>query len=202
MEINKNVVKKSRTLLFRSGAVVGLALAFTGGAYVAYNQVSNVQANQDNVTLTDEQVAQKVEQVKNQAVNGSILISVFEALNNAVEDGTKLSQTELDGYTYYMLVYRDSNQTFYGTDAISSPDAGFKLLLTLYEQSGIEPSFNYTSDGETIVLKRDIVKPESFDSLVQQVESEVEDKLDDENIDLSDSKTDLGVPLESKDLVE
>lgn len=202
MKINKNVKFLDKKILLRGGAMCGLVLAFAGGIYYSYHQNSNVHADQDNVVLTDEQVSEKIEQVKTQAVNGNILISIFDSMNKAVEDGSKLSQSELDGYTYYMLVYRDSNQTFYGTDVISSPDAGFKLLLTLYEQSGVDSSFDYTSDGESIVLKRDIVKPASLDEMVAKIESSVSDQLEsDQGVDLSNG-ADLGVDVESKDLVE
>lgn len=202
MKIDKNVKFLDKKILLRGGAICGLALAFAGGTYYSYHQSSSVRADQDAVVLTDEQVSEKIEQVKTQAINGNILVSIFDRLNNAVKDGSKLSQSELDGYTYYMLVYRDSNQTFYGTDAISSPDAGFKLLLTLYTQSGVDSSFEYTADGESIVLKRDIHKPSSLDEMVSQIESDISDKLDStEGVDLSNG-ADLGVDVESKDLVE
>lgn len=202
MKINKNVKFLDKKVLLRGGAMCCLVLAFAGGIYYSYHQNSSVHADQDNVVLTDEQVSEKIEQVKTQAVNGNILISIFDSMNKAVEDGSKLSQSELDGYTYYMLVYRDSNQTFYGTDAISSPDVGFKLLLILYEQSGVDSSFDYTSDGESIVLKRDIVKPASLDEMVAKIESSVSEQLEsDQGVDLSNG-ADLGVDVESKDLVE
>ena len=202
MKIDKNVKFLDKKILVRGGAICGLALAFAGGTYYSYHQNSSVRADQDAVVLTDEQMSEKIEQVKTQAINGNILISIFDRLNNAVKDGSKLSQSELDGYTYYMLVYRDSNQTFYGTDAISSPDVGFKLLLTLYTQSGVDSSFEYTADGESIVLKRDINKPSSLDEMVSQIESDVSDKLDStDGVDLSNG-ADLGVDVESEDLVE
>ena len=184
MKINKNVIKKAGVGLF--SLTLGLG-ALGGGYYLSQNGVS---AEQQNVATVDEEV---VDKVKSQIVNANILNALFSKLDSAEKSGTQLSQEELDGYSYYMITYYESGQTYYSDGVIGTPFEGLARLENLYKLSNLEPSFkwivtNSEQDLQKLVLTRDLHKPDNFDVIVEDVKQQVDEKSDEI---LTEDKTDV-----------
>lgn len=173
MKINKNMMKKAGVGLFS----LALGLGALGGGY--YLSQHGVSAEQQTVETADDKF---VDKVKTQIVNANILNALFSKLDSAEKSGTQLSQEELDGYTYYMITYYESGQTYYSEGPIGTPFEGMARLENLYKLSNLEPSFKWVVTDEEknlqeLVLTRDLHKPDNFDNFVTDVQDKVDESL-------------------------
>lgn len=183
-----------KKLIFPAAVVATLV----GGYYSAQHFATQNVFAEDSVQTkeTQERNDVLVQNMTHQWSQMNIMNQVFEEINVALDKKEKLSQEKLDGYSFYMLSYWESDLTFTstGTSDLTTPDIGLKKLLELYAIAEIEPSFELSEDLSVVTTRRAIAKPETFDKVQEEVKEEVKDVV--ENLDETNRTEEIKIDTE------